>query len=351
MAQVSSGSSSSLVRELNDLLLYLDVPLTLRSPTDLTPSLILALLESILQQRLPEISTDVRTCRTEEARVICVKMVLGILQTDILAGTEEQMVSALDLTGVDPERLARGGEEEVTRVAKVLCWLGRKIMTAEQAVQHVQQGPAHRQRSSSSSCATAPKCSRRSTAFSKTSSSSTRRRAATDPNASIEDSGVGNILPHLSSFEDIRSRSQLHGRPRQPRRDHEIRSPNSGTEHSFREDSFLVHADNSNSSSSSFILAPVAIPPVRQHGYIGEVDEDAELDSFETSRIEMDEKSHGEVYGTHRHLLDLEVDFEDAGHARTISLLKERARLLYRIAKLQQEPSGNTSRKSQLDET
>ncbi|KAL0576405.1 hypothetical protein V5O48_005594 [Marasmius crinis-equi] len=335
MAQVSS-SSLSLVRELNDLLLYLDLPLTLRSPTDLTPSLSLALLESILQQRLPGIPNDVRGCRTEEARVICVKMVLGVLQTDILAGTEEQMNDSMDLTVVDPERLARGGKNEVVKIAKVLCWLGRKVMTTEQHV-HIEKTPIHRRHSSSSSSPTASRTSQRSSTTPNPFSPLSRRRPATESDTSVQDLDISTILPHLSSFEDPPSHSQVQSRQRpRPQCIHEVPSPEVGMSLSTQENPFFM--DNDDSSSSS-ILAPINMPPVRQHGFIAEVDEDAELESFETNQVLNKEMSSLTMRETNQRLMDLDFDLGEAGHARTITLLKERARLLYRIAKLQQEPS------------
>ncbi|ESK84446.1 hypothetical protein Moror_6210, partial [Moniliophthora roreri MCA 2997] len=44
---------AELTRDLNSLLYRISLPLTLTSPTELTPTLILAILESILEQRLP----------------------------------------------------------------------------------------------------------------------------------------------------------------------------------------------------------------------------------------------------------------------------------------------------------
>ncbi|KAF9269594.1 hypothetical protein L218DRAFT_953219 [Marasmius fiardii PR-910] len=301
-----SSSLLSIVDQLNALLLYLNLPITLQSPTDLTPSLILALLESILQQRLPGISTDIRTCRSEESRVVCVKMVLGILQTDIIAGATEKQQNHLDLdlTGVNPERLAKGGEEEVVKIARVLCWLGTKSQ-----FQPIGYHSKHIQ-----------------SPLSSTFSPSTKKRAETEKhNTSIQDLSINDILPHLSSFEEPPPQATSQ---RRPRCIHKVPSPD-------LEQGSLKALDSRDSSSSSlsFPMTPVSLPPVRQHGFIEDADEEEELESFERSRTEKSERSHVRQYDD---LVDLDIDLEEAGHARTIALLKERARLSYRLAKLQQ---------------
>ncbi|KAG7095462.1 hypothetical protein E1B28_006202 [Marasmius oreades] len=314
----------SLVEQLNDLLLYLNLPITLQSPTDLTPSLILALLESILQQRLSGISTDIRTCRSEESRILCVKLVLGILQTDILAGTlEQEHLNEFDLTGVNPERLARGEVEEVVRIARVLCWLGERMIVGKGQPQSQGHRDGNYRRSeplSSPSIVTSNGLkSSHSPAFSPSSKST--KCVELELNAGVQDLSIRGILPHLSSFEEPLSTPQ-----RRPRGVHRVPSPHLEIRFSPPLDDQI-----SSSSSLSFPLTTVCLPPVRQHGFIGDVDEEEEFESFEQSRVEKSERS--QQYPT-----DLNVDFEEAGHARTIALLKERARLLYRLAKLQQDP-------------
>lgn len=103
---------------LNTLLANLHIPITLETPLDLTPSLVLALFESTLRTRLP-LPHATRLARTHKGKVEAMKIVLGVLEDDVL-GVD------VGLENVDPRRLAEGREEEVRYVGEVLCWLGRK---------------------------------------------------------------------------------------------------------------------------------------------------------------------------------------------------------------------------------
>ncbi|KAH8998437.1 hypothetical protein EDB92DRAFT_1932894 [Lactarius akahatsu] len=112
-------SSSPLVDPLNTLLDLLDLPFVLDTPLDLTPSLLLAILESLLQSRLP-ISTSIRESRSDVAKVQAMKIFLGVLETDVL--NED-----VGLSDIDPRRLAAGEWEEVVFIAELLCWLGKQM--------------------------------------------------------------------------------------------------------------------------------------------------------------------------------------------------------------------------------
>ncbi|CAA7259395.1 unnamed protein product [Cyclocybe aegerita] len=141
-----SLDSSTLVEQLNTLLTSLNVPIPLISPTDLTPSLLIAILESILGMRIPLIersgspspelnhartphastsnsisastSTPGSTSRT--AKVQNMKVFLGVLETDIIKRD-------VGLSELDPRRLADGEWDEVLFVAELLCWIGRRM--------------------------------------------------------------------------------------------------------------------------------------------------------------------------------------------------------------------------------
>ncbi|KAG8970130.1 hypothetical protein FRC03_011148 [Tulasnella sp. 419] len=76
------------VEDLNDLLECLDIPLTIHSPTDLTPSLLIAILESILQQRL---DPSVRNATTPTEKIIAMKVFLGVLSDDLLNGVDAEI--------------------------------------------------------------------------------------------------------------------------------------------------------------------------------------------------------------------------------------------------------------------
>ncbi|KAI0051420.1 hypothetical protein FA95DRAFT_1580619 [Auriscalpium vulgare] len=113
-----SELSSPLVESLNALLHSLALPFVLETPLDLTPSLLLAVLESLLKSRLP-IDHVTRESRKQEAKVQAMKIFLGVLQTDLVTRD-------VGLGDIDPQRLASGEWEETVFVAKLLCWLGRQ---------------------------------------------------------------------------------------------------------------------------------------------------------------------------------------------------------------------------------
>lgn len=110
--------SSPLTDTLNDLLDRLRLPFVLDTPLDLTPSLLLAILESLLQSRLP-LSSSIRESRSDAAKIQAMKIFLGVLETDVV--NED-----IGLSDIDPRRLAAGEWEEVVFIAKLLCWLGKQ---------------------------------------------------------------------------------------------------------------------------------------------------------------------------------------------------------------------------------
>ena len=133
----------TLVPSLNELLVSLSLPFTLEIPTDLTPSLLLAILESIIEARLP-IPNSVRASRTREAKIRAMLVLLGVLECDVLRGgidgsevldgedpggvnvSVEGWTADIGLGEVDPEKLADGGWEETVFVGELLCWLARR---------------------------------------------------------------------------------------------------------------------------------------------------------------------------------------------------------------------------------
>ncbi|KAJ3504096.1 hypothetical protein NLJ89_g8114 [Agrocybe chaxingu] len=131
---------STLVEQLNNLLTSLNVPIPLISPTDLTPGLLIAILESILGMRIPliertgSVSPELNHSRTAHAstsnsapssasraaKVQNMKVFLGVLETDIIKRD-------VGLSELDPRRLADGEWDEVLFVAELLCWIGRRM--------------------------------------------------------------------------------------------------------------------------------------------------------------------------------------------------------------------------------
>ena len=111
-------SPDALTTTLNTLLKGLRLPFALESPSDLTPWMLLAILECIIEARLP-LSKEIRESRTDLDKVEAMKIFLGVLETDIIK-------MDVGLSDVDPRALARGEERETIFVGELLCWLGQK---------------------------------------------------------------------------------------------------------------------------------------------------------------------------------------------------------------------------------
>lgn len=108
---------TTLMSQLNALLDSLHIPIPLVSPTDLTPRLLIAILESLIGMRIPVIE---RQDNTQVSKVQNMKVFLGVLETDILQ-------EDVGLSQLDPRRLANGEWEEVVVVARLLCWIGWRM--------------------------------------------------------------------------------------------------------------------------------------------------------------------------------------------------------------------------------
>lgn len=110
-----------LVDDVNDLLKQLCLPLVIETPYDLTPSFLLAILESILRDRLP-IPSEIRTSTAQKSKIEMMKILLGVLEDDILE-------KDIGLSEIDPKRLAAGELDELIFVGQVLCQLGYEKLT------------------------------------------------------------------------------------------------------------------------------------------------------------------------------------------------------------------------------
>jgi hypothetical protein len=123
---IDPESTSALVSSLNDLLMSLDIPIRLTSPLDLTPTLLLAILESTLESRLP-LLPSVREARTPQTKVEAIKVFLGVLANDVLG---------VDLSRVDPRKLARGEWDECVYVGGLLVHVAKKegLMGDDEAI-------------------------------------------------------------------------------------------------------------------------------------------------------------------------------------------------------------------------
>ena len=111
-------ATDSLTATLNVLLRSLRLPFLLESPSDLTPRMLLAVLECMLEFRLP-ISQEIRESRSDLDKIESIKVFLGVLETDIIK-------MDVGLSDVDPRALARGEERETVFIGELLCWLGQK---------------------------------------------------------------------------------------------------------------------------------------------------------------------------------------------------------------------------------
>ena len=113
-----SAEIRTLVNSLNDLLENLSLPIQVESPLDLTPALLLGILECILRARLP-ISQSIRENRDLNSKIQAMKIFLGVLESDVIQ-------EPVGLSDVDPRKLAVGEWDEVVFVGELLCWLGKK---------------------------------------------------------------------------------------------------------------------------------------------------------------------------------------------------------------------------------
>ena len=110
--------TDALTTTLNALLKGLRLPFVLESPFDLAPRMLLAILECIIESRLP-LSREIRESQSDLDKVEAMKIFLGVLETDIIK-------MDVGLSDVDPRALARGEERETVFVGELLCWLGQK---------------------------------------------------------------------------------------------------------------------------------------------------------------------------------------------------------------------------------
>ena len=111
---------ASLVDQLNHMLLSVNLPISLISPTDLTPSLLIAILECILDMHISLVDRNKQSKNSRHSKIQNMKIFLGVLETDVLN-------SEVDLSEIDPRRLADGEWEEVYYIGELLCWIGRKM--------------------------------------------------------------------------------------------------------------------------------------------------------------------------------------------------------------------------------
>jgi len=114
----------NVIRRVNDLLSDLCIPISIQTPQHLAPTLLIAILESILQQRIP-LSLAARECRTHAGRIEAMKVFLGILGDDLLQH---------DLTMIDPQKLANGELKETRLISHLLSELYQNARLKEYTI-------------------------------------------------------------------------------------------------------------------------------------------------------------------------------------------------------------------------
>ncbi|KAI0771230.1 hypothetical protein BD413DRAFT_65552 [Trametes elegans] len=295
-SQLREHDDPELIDDLNELLANLDMqlPFSLESPFDLTPSLLLGILESILQSRLP-ISPIVRASRDFGSKIQAMKIFLGVLETDVLDGMD------IGLSDVDPRRVAAGEEEEAVFVGELLCWLGR-----QRGILPPGAGPSQKD----DAPPTLPLHARRRAASPSTQStvtSGTHSNLSMMPTALAEtDTTVMSIaseplaplphaeLPDLPSFPPPSDHGGSTGRSTslrtQPRCIHEYEDPSFLDSHLYADQSFsdttsVCHCTCSDDGGGDDLpRTPTRPLPVRRTGWIHEADEKSELDLYHRRR-------------------------------------------------------------------
>ncbi|KAI5896973.1 uncharacterized protein SCHCODRAFT_02616348 [Schizophyllum commune H4-8] len=332
-----ANNAASLVHRLNALLVKLQIPINVEFPTDLTPSLLLAILESILSARIP-IEPDLRrrltTQRDFDAKVRCMKLFLGVLESDVLKVD-------VNLDKVDPRKLARGDWDEVVYVGELLCQIGELLgLLPQGAKRGLPMAPA----SSTSNTPTSARRTRRATVNTSAlaSTSMNDRSASSDPGPQRSFASLTSPIPGTS--RERRTRRCIHA----------LQTPEllSTRKHLF--DTSALAADDfttcncpaadiphlapsKRSKSTSPRSTAVATAPVRRNGYIQSVDEEEELHSFESARsTTIGDEDTSRFSFEHVSSILANLDLEEAepwSHARTLQLKRERARLLSELAK------------------
>ncbi|KDQ33948.1 hypothetical protein PLEOSDRAFT_1099897 [Pleurotus ostreatus PC15] len=125
----------SLVRSLNQLLNALGLPFVIETPTDLTPSLLLAILASILCEPIHAIHgpdeasfDDTIVALTDLSQSHDTLPAFKVKQMKVLLGVLNEVLPVdVCLSDVDPRRLAKGEWEEVKFVGELFVWLGKKL--------------------------------------------------------------------------------------------------------------------------------------------------------------------------------------------------------------------------------
>ena len=332
----------TLMKQLNALLTSLHLPIPLTSPTDLTPRLLIAILESLMDMRLP-INYSNEPRHTHAEKVEAMKIFLGVLETDFL------QIDA-GLSDIDPRRLADGEWEEVFFIAQLLCWIGRRADLVSSSDLTPPEPQKQRLSPKSQLDLDAESLFQTGSTVSGIGQLSERTFSPF-----LKESGGDSVTTANDTFEDQHggstSDTDAHNSfTNPPRCIHQITSPS------------LLFSVDSQIQSSSPTLSPdhnwsfcdchpsiaKALPiehdhpdaesqkPIHTTRFIQPVDEEAELASFENSRLisfsdrRGPEHSRNHVQSASQRAARLLAVHEQ--YTRTVYLLNERARLLTELA-------------------
>ena len=349
-----------LVEDLNELIAKLSIPLpfALETPWDLTPGLLLGILESILQERLP-IPPVVRASRDFTNKVQAMKIFLGVFENDILGGED------VGLSDIDPRRLASGEEEEVEFVGELLCWLGRQRGILAGSSHKDDLPPILPART------THPRAASPSTHSTVTSGAqsnlSMMPTMVADTDTTIESVASEALpplahpeLPQLSVLPNLAASTGSSSRRSQPRCIHEVEDPSFILDADFHLDASAAESSvchcTSGDEEDDLPPTPKTPLPFRTDGWIRKVDENAELQfyyqrrsppSASTSTGGRRLKSYSGLSASpsHPHSCSANgsgprriITPHNAPSEYTLALLNERARLLDELARVKGSP-------------
>ncbi|KAJ7192104.1 hypothetical protein GGX14DRAFT_578411 [Mycena pura] len=311
--------SPLLIIQLNQLLSSLEIPINLTTHAELTPSLLVCILETLLRTRLPipAAHRDALSSSTT-AKVHGVKIFLGVLQSD-LVGTD------VGLSNIDPRRLARGADVETLFIARLLCWYGRRIGLVERPGRSGSEAAARAAVASPSTLTTAT-ATRQSLSVgqpeSVTSGGGTSAASAYSSGGDDVD-GIPGVIPAPAPQS-----------PPHPRCIHEVPSPPLVLSPLSPPLPLLPVPDPEPDVPSGLLSVATT---VRYEGYISLVDEDAEIAAFEAQRRrarKRDRERHAHT-DTARGVKDGDVAQRyAAARARRLDLLLQKAEILDEFAHL-----------------
>jgi hypothetical protein len=333
----------TLVKQLNALLASLHLPIPLMSPTDLTPRLLVAILESLTGMRLPiTYNHELKDSkRTHAEKVQAMKIFLGVLETDFL-----QM--DVGISDLDPRRLADGDWEEVLYIAELLCWVGRRagLVSASDDDMDVKTPKQRLSPKSQLDLDVEPLYLTDSTVtgietISERTFSPFLKEEGGDSMTSVntfedrDEASLSDTFSDVDSFHHpftnhprcihqvpspsllLSANPQLPPSDRTPSPDHDCDYPPSVA------NTLPIEHDHPNTQSHR---------PIRTTGFIQPVDEEAELASFERSRSVSLSSRHGRDYSEQSASQKARILAVHEQYTRTVYLINERARLLTQLA-------------------